>query len=375
MSTRLDLALHEIADAAGDATSFGATTGPATVQRLAGRVRRRRAARAATTAAVAAGTVGAVALLGPQLALDVVPAADPHAAPGTCASSVTTLPTDGEDVLDVELGYRNATGASSVHPATGAGLGTWQGGTADLRVAVTQVPAGTTTPSRLRLLVAQDDVVVGTAQEPLAATPTTTAAVLRTRLPDLDPATATDDRPVHGLVPTADVTWEALDGPDGTVRAVQAVALDLAACDGTGPLTAGTYDVWATTVDSQGTVRGSSGPWQVTVAPDTPTVDELPEDFPGRVRLVDGRLVAAHRQGDGWTAEVVTPGDDRVDVAAELLERVATRTDDAGELLGPPFGEPLWGVGVEVPGWSVRIIATQAADGEPSVVYVLTPTP
>ncbi|UZN02426.1 hypothetical protein [Cellulomonas sp. S1-8] len=385
MSTRLHLALRDVADAAGDTTAFGdpddgATT--LTVQRLAARVRRRRAVRGAGTAGVAASAVGAVALAGPYLTTqEISPAADPDAAPGTCRSSVATLPTGPSDVLSVELGYVAANGTSGVDAArAGIGLGTWQGGVADLQVAVSQLPVGMTDPSRLRLLVSQDDVVLGSAQYRLDTTITSVPNVLRHEVGLAEPWAGTDPRAVYGLEPEGDVWWDTLPDEQGTIDVAQRVPLDLVACDGSGGLPLGEYDVWVTTVDSLGAARGSAGPWALTVASDVPTATDLPDGFPRTVPLVDGRVVAAHRHGDGWAAEVVTLGDDRARLAADLLSRVALYVDSTGAgLPGPPsatgpVGSAPWVSGVAVPGWLVRVVASQTPDAEPSVVYVLTPT-
>src|SRR5699024_10660992 len=105
MSTRLDLALQELAEAAGATSGFGDPDTSDTVQtvsRLAARVRRRRAVRTARTTAVAASAAGAVALVAPQLTREVTPAGDPDAAPGTCGSAVTRIPSGPKDVLSIE---------------------------------------------------------------------------------------------------------------------------------------------------------------------------------------------------------------------------------------------------------------------------------
>ena len=375
MSTRLDLALQELADAAGATSGFGdpdTSTTVQTVARLTARVRRRRTVRGAGTAAVAASAVGAVAFVGPRLTVDVAPAADPDAAPGTCRSSVTTLPSGQDDALDVWLGPLTYDYTGEVRAAT-ADLGTWQSGTADLQVTVFQVPEGTTGPTRLRLLLAQDDVVLGSGQAPLTTTPTTADAVIRS-MTGTEPWGATEDRPVYGLESADDLWWTTTQAREGVTGVAQDMALDLTACDGSGPLDAGTYDVWATTVDSQGDARGSSGPWEVTVALQEPRVDDLPEDFPDHVRIIDGRLVTAHRHGAGWAAEVVTHGDDRAKVAAHLLEQVALPPSDETSLLAETRNVPLGGSATHVRGWVVWTIPSQTPDGEPSVVYVLIPS-
>lgn len=382
MSTRLDLALHELADAAGATTTFGdpdASATTDTVHRLAARVRRRRAVRGATSTAVAASAAGAVALGVPHLTRDVAPAGDPDAPPGACHSSVATIPSGPRDVLTVDLGYRSDNGTAQIDAArTGADLGTWQGGTADLVVAVSGIPDAGVGTTRLRLLVTQDTVVVGTDHERLSLIPSTTGEVLAAEVGILGDGPS-DDVPVYPLEDVAGGWWEAATTSSGETRVAQGMELGLSGCDGSGQLAAGTYQVWATTVDSVGTARGAAGPWDLVVADDQPTSRSLPDGFPTDVPLIDGRLVTAHRHGAGWAAEIVTPGADRAAVATTQLRAAAARTDDGGSdgteaaVVPTDPALPYSGVDVELPGWAVRAVASQTPAGEPSVVYVLTP--
>ncbi|ADG75649.1 conserved hypothetical protein [Cellulomonas flavigena DSM 20109] len=171
--------------------------------------------------------------------------------------------------------------------------------------------------------------------------------------------------------------WEAEDVATGTPRVAQGVSLGLAGCGGTGPLAPGTYQVYATTVDSVGTARGSAGPWDLTVAEGGPEARALPDGFPD-VPLLGGRLVTAHRHGDGWAAEIVAPGADRARAATDLLVEAAERVPgsdpaDPAALTWPYEGVLFTGAGVALPAWAVQAVASQTPDGEPSVVYILTP--
>lgn len=377
MSTRLDLALREVADAAGAGSSLADADAPGTtalVDSLTARVRRRRAVRTATTGAVAASVVAAVALVVPQLTREVTPAGDPDADPGACRSGVQTLPAGERDTLEVALGHRVRHGVAQVAvPGAGEDLGTWQGRSADVMVSVATIPDAGVGTTRLRLLVTQDDVVVATTDEVLSLTSTTTSRVRETFLVPSDPDAEDVD-----VYPLEDVGewWDAQDVATGAPRAAQGVTLHLAGCRGQGLLPAGPYEVWATTVDSVGVARGASGPWDLTVAEGEPEARTLPDGFPD-VPLVKGRLVTAHRHGAGWAAEVVAPGTDRAEQATDLLvaeaERLAGVTDDRAADTSPHSDVGLTPAGVTLPGWTVRAVASQTPDGRPSVVYILTP--
>ncbi|SFJ77473.1 hypothetical protein [Cellulomonas sp. KH9] len=381
MSTRLGLALHDVADAAAHASAFGDTddgTTVATVQRLASRVRRRRATRAAGTVTVAASAAGAVALVGPQLTADLSPAADPDADPGTCRSSVATLPSGPDDALEVDLGFASANGTETLGgPGTGGGVGTWQADSVDLLVSVSELPAAATDPSRLRFLVTRKEVVVATAQQPVDRAPTPSGQVLADlygtdRLPVEDPGTT-----LHALRGSETFWTQTL--VDGSLAGpvAQRTPMGLTACDGSGPLLPGEYDVWVTTVDAAGTAHGAAGPWELTVAAaDTRLSERLPDDFPRDVPLIGGRLVAAHPHGTGWAAEVAAAGEDRGRVAWGLLADAQAQSHDDPVTVPP---DPLSGAtpwdGYHVDGWLVDAIPSRTADGEPSVVYILRPGP
>jgi len=383
LSTRLDLALQELADAAGATSGFGdpdTSTTVQTVARLTARVRRRRTVRGAGTAAVAASAAGAVALVAPQLTRDVSPAGDPDAAPGTCRSSVTKLPSGPRDPLGVELGHRAGGGVPVVAPAgAGEDLGTWQGRSADLVVNVSQIPDAGVGATRLRFLVTQEGVVKGLTQGPLSVTPTSTDEVLRTHLATPAPAT-TEDLPVYPLE-DAGHRWQIAETSTGVQRVAQSAALGFTACDGTGKLPSGTYQVYATIADSVGTARGSAGPWDVEIAQDDEaTSHDLPDGFPADVPLIPGRLVSADQHGSGWTVEIATPGNDRATIATTMLAHEGLRGSGVGDwdgyVLPAPFTNVLFsGAGVELPGWAVLAAASRTADGEPSVVYTLTRRP
>jgi hypothetical protein len=356
MSTRLDLALHEIADAAGDATAFGDDTAAgtvATVRRLTGRVRRRRAARGAGAAAVAASAAGAVVLVGPQLTVDPTPAV----APGACGTPFTGT---GDDAGDA--GFTIGVDAGTVPvPAGSTSFGTWQSRTLAVAVEVEvplpegATPDGTGTvpveqPASPDLVLTRDDVVVAeTVLDPSRAVAAGSAW-----------EASGDDVP--GLLVSQVVE-------DGEVSLLWTSTVDVVACDTGGALPSGDYEVWATHAGTDGVER-VVGPYDLTLAAEQPSVaSSLPADFPPGVPLVGGRLVSATRDGDRWTVEVATPATDREVAALRMLSAAALRTGGAaGEMLTAPDG------GIVLDGWSVRVTPTSTSDGEPSVVYVLTPT-
>lgn len=381
MTTRLDLALREVADAAGTGSPLADADAPGTtalVEHLTARVRRRRAVRTATTGAVAACVAAAVALVVPQLTREVTPAGDPDAAPGQCRSGVQTLPSGAGDALEVALGHRLEHGVAQVaEPDAGEDLGSWRGRSADVMVSVATIPDAGVGTTRLRLLVTQDDAVVAMTDEVLSLTPTSTSDVRESFLvPPAPEGTAdVDVYPLEGV----GEWWDAQDVATGGPRAAQGVALGLVGCRGTGPLPPGVYQVWATTVDSVGTARGAAGPWDLTVAEGEAEARALPDGFPD-VPLLPGRLVAAHRHGTGWAAEVVAPGAGRGQQATALLaaeaERVGGLAPDEGvTATWPRAGVGFTQAGVALPGWTVRAVASQTPGGEPSVVYIIAPRP
>jgi hypothetical protein len=364
MSTRLDLALHEIAEAVGGASAFGDATAPhtvATVRRLTGRVRRRRAVRGVGTAAVAASAAGAVVIVGP-LAERPVPATS-----GAACGSVLDLPT-----TTGPAGFTIRADTTGARLDDGGSFGTRQGEQLAVQVEIdvddaTPMTDGAPAPEQVaplptapELLITDDDVVV-------------TESVLA-------PAT------VAGSDGGGPGTWSATDGPattaggatwhatagNGHVSVGWSDLVDLVSCTTGEALTPGAYEVWASRIGDDGRTR-TVGPFDLTLVAEQPAVtSSLPADFPSEVPLVGGRLGAVARAGGAWTVEVETPGDDRAEVARALLDRAATRQVDGfggstSEVTTTPDG------GLVVGRWAVTVAASTTADGSPSVVYRLTP--
>ena len=113
MSTDLGRTLRDAVDGASTASLLGharpeADTVADLVGHLAARIRRRRAVRAGARAGVGLVAVGAIAAFGWQIvgrrgADDLLPAAVPGAAPGTCGSSVVTLVPTGDAAVSATL--------------------------------------------------------------------------------------------------------------------------------------------------------------------------------------------------------------------------------------------------------------------------------
>jgi hypothetical protein len=372
MTPQLSHTLHDLVDGDGDA--------PFEVRALTTRIRRRRAVRTGTRGAVAAGAVGVVALgltRGPWEGGVQLPAADPHAAPGTCGSDIAALPTGGADgavraeseedigtMFDPLLGRRLAAdvlvaGSESALAGTGTAdlLGernvlrrTHDDGTdidgkpldaaalaaAETRIAQLQseidAAAGKLEPLRLRLVVTRDGTVV--------STPASTGDVYSWEAPD-----------VGG-------TYVMLTG-------------ELVTCDrAADPLPAGRYEAYATFLDPATGAETATGSWPVDLLPAPTRMVGLPAGFPADVPLLSGGLVTAHKTADGWVAEIAVDAADNVNAAAHLIVDggggTASRPIDAG-FLPAPSAE------VETSDWHVLITRATSPDGGFSVIYDLTP--
>ncbi|QGQ18575.1 hypothetical protein GC089_04070 [Cellulomonas sp. JZ18] len=355
MSTRLDLALTDIADAAGRASTLARPSDPTaavTVHRIAARVRRRRAVRAGAGGAVAASAAGAVALVAPGLASSPVVAARPDAVPGTCGSSVADLPAPDARLESLAVAPQEAL-ESDLRPTDR--LGSWGGSTATLaawRALPQEVPgaelvvSGTDT-APLTPVVADDGVVVA------VSTPDELQVTVS---PWYEPDSG-DDR--TGPRPE-DV------GEDETL-VLHRLGVDLRPCDDPdGRLPAGEYDVVLLDRASP-TAEADAARWVGTleVAPPRAPLAGLPEDFPASVPLVEGRLLSVrHPAPDHWVLHVDAPEDDLVREAEDLLYEAA----------GPGYHVPddrgtwFWD---ERAGWRVQVLEAQRSTGEPSLVYVV----
>lgn len=356
MSTRLDLALTEIADAAGRASWLAEESDPTaalTVHRIAARVRRRRAVRVGASGAVAASAVGAVALVAPGLASSPpVVAARPDAAPGTCGSSVAELP--GPDARLSSFAVAPHEDLESDLSPTRQ-LGRWAG-------PVAQVTAWRTLPqdvpgSELVLpdaetapvtpVVAQGDVVVAVSEA-------------HARQVMVYPWYAPEgDHDPNGPRP-ADVA-------PGEAVVLQHLEVDLAPCDDPdGRLPAGEYDLVLLDRESAtAPVVGARRVGTLQVAPPAAPMTGLPADFPASVPLIDAPLLSVrHDEPDEWVLHVDAQEDDRLTRAVDLL------FEAVGAAYHDPDDTATW-FWHETEGWRVQVLEAQRSTGEPSLVYVV----
>lgn len=335
MSTDLDVALNEIAEAAGRASRLAPdeTDALAVVQRITARVRRRRALQAVSGAAAAAAALGAVGLsaglLGPSPSL---PAARPGAEPGSCGSDVGTLPAADASVgTMVGVPSDDGRGGFSSSPP----LGTWGG--SEVPIMLTDVVQGRDVnplPTDTRALLARDGVVVST-------------STLRSDLRDVVPGAGSEQ--VDGSE-----QWET-----GTS------VLSLGRCDDGRRLPPGDYDLWVLHVRS-GMPARTDGPWTLTVAEPLEQIP-APAGLPQEVPLAGGTIASVQdgtaTTDDGWVVEVEAPGDDRLAVAAALLDH-----DPASGRV--PVTGPLTRT---LGGHVVTVWQSTLPDGAPSLVYRVVP--
>lgn len=335
MSTRLDQALAEIADAAGQASRLSGPAEPtaaATVHRIAARVRRRRAVRVTAGGAVAASAAGAVALVAPGLGSTAVVASRPDAPVGTCGSSLAGVPVDATSEVALRVFPAGSLGVGGGAP--GADLGTWAGPLVAVDVEEPVGDGGAREPE-VDVVVAAGDVVVSTV----------TASV--------------DQRLPFGLL---DATGAAV--PDGEVWSAGGVGVPLESCDDGARLPAGPYTVWTVRTPDGARTPELTGPWPIAVASAPEGLGRLPADFPRDLPVVGTGIVSVGPHGRGWGIEVTAEGEDRAAVAALALEDTGAvvRTENLGdEVLRTRSG------------WDVRVLPSHTPEGETSVVYDVRP--
>lgn len=331
-----------------------------TVGHLATRIRTRRAVRAGTRAGVGLVAVGAIAAFGGQLvgrrgADDLLPAAVPGAAPGTCGSSVADLvPTGGTD-LSVELSRSAAYDESGKRAADAGVLGPRVG--RDLAAIVKVSPS---------LGSAADLPGVS-----VDAGSTVYQSVIRPSVVVIHQGTV-----VAALVQASSVESR-VQAPRQKPTALMAqVAAQLVTCatnrdPGGVALPAGSYEFYPvveypdfTTTDGIGRAVGAAIP--VTLLPEVPPLVGLPAGFPTDVTVIGGRLIeATHLDGttaSGWTATVAVDGVDGVTRAVAALGYWPASAGSTQLEAPTPDGR-----------WQVRVTDGVTSDGVATVVYRISP--
>ncbi|WP_136519086.1 hypothetical protein [Cellulomonas telluris] len=356
MSTRLDLALTEIADAAGRATALVEPADPTatlTVHRIAARVRRRRAVRAGAAGAVAASAAGAAALVGPGLASGPVVAARPDAAPGTCGSSVARLPAPDARLAELHVASVSQfeqTPSGSEHlgswGGTSAVLLAWRGADQDVPAHELVLPDAETAP--LTAVLEQDGVVV-------AVSPASADLVDTDPWYEPEPGTT-----VERFLP------EGVDQDEAVVT--HRLTVGLTRCDDPGArLPAGDYGLLLLDRAGSGsTVRAATAAGTLAVArPAGAPPTGLPAGFPGSVPLAGGELVSVRQPDPGrWVVQLDRPEEDALGEAEALLREVA---GDPGH---DPGEDGAW-FRHERDGWRVQVLRGQAPSGRPTLTYLV----
>jgi hypothetical protein len=371
MTPQLSHTLHDLVDGDGEA--------PFEVGALTTRIRRRRALRTSTRGAVAAGAVGVVALgltRGPWDGAVRLPASDPDAAPGTCGSDIAAVPTAGadgpvlaqEDDLDAIFGPLLGRRLAADVLVAWSGSAVAGSGTDDLvaqrNLLERRRHDGTDSDGK-----ALDDAALADLDDQIGQLQSEIdAAAARLEPLGLRLVVTHDGTVVSTPAPEAvEHSWDAPDQGGTYVMLTGDLVTCTRAAD---PLPAGRYDVYATFLDpATGAVTATTS-WPVDLLPAATRMVGLPAGFPADVPLLSGRLVTAHRQADGWVAEIAVDATDNVNAAVHLIVDSGagrtTRSVDASSLPAPFFD-------VETPDWHVTITRATSPDGGYSVIYQLTP--
>ena len=395
MSPDLTRALH-------DAVDTGPDDHPFDVSSLTSRIRRRRTVRAGVRGGVAVGAAGAVALgavqLGARQPGSVLPAARAGAEPAACGSDIGSLAA----APDSSVGFsgRGTYEEEPIAARRGGRLGTFAVHPVTLGVVVPATAADLGLPSDRSLLEVQLEALT---QNLVAAeaggdgTPQTDPkhievlreqiGVLRVRLEesatqitpareplDLQALVTSGTTVVSTSALDADATWSVLYGSS----AVHTLALDLLTCatpdsPGGAPLPAGTYSVYLTYRPGPDDAAVVVGPASLAVSDPTP-VAGLPSDFPVGLEILGDRVVTARQDEPTgrWVVVTARDGDDNVAAAAAMLGLGHHETSDAIRGVGDERVAEGTFIG-EVGDWSVRIASSTTDDGEPTIVYTLTP--
>ena len=359
----IDLArtLHDAVDGTGTTVLLGhARPQPDavadTVAHLAGRIKARRAVRAGARTGVGLVTAGAIAAFGGQLvgrrgADDLLPAAVPGAAPGTCGSSVAdlvatsgTMPTDSLVFVGERVGPVNAD--VPLGPFVGRHL-----------PAFTSLTTTTDTPAGSSLLIAPE----GTLEMVIAHDETVVAMVAASQ--DLQ-VTVTNQELGVAL-------------PAGESSVPNLVTCATSRSTGGEDLPAGSYSAYAVTQNPDASVPGGvartvSTRIPLTLLPTAAPMSGLPATFPADVPIIGGRLVEATELdgglASGWVVTVAVDGTDGLTRAIDALHGYAPTWRSFSDPASPDDT-----AGAIIGTWDVTVHSGLTADGEPTVAYRLTP--
>lgn len=369
MTIDLGRTLHDAVDGAGTTYLLGHARPEADVVgdlvgHLAARIRTRRAVRAGARAGVGLVTVGAIAAFGGQIvgrrgADDLLPAAVPGAAPGTCGSSVATLVPSGGAVPTASLAVA----------ADGSGI---------VNADVPLGPfVGRNLPAYARLPSEPDPLrSVG------ADGSSTTASYPDGRTRSV--VIARGDTVVAVLPASKDLQLIWVDQQAGSAIPVgNGSAPNLVTCatrgsaGGGDALPAGSYTAYPVVEYSDssvpgGIVRAVGAPSPLTLLPTAPAMSGLPDAFPVDVPIIGGRLVEATELdgslASGWVVTVAVDGTDGFTRAVDALRGFSPTWQTTGV---PASGGDT--AGATVGRWDVAVHAGLTDDGQPTVMYRLTP--
>ncbi|GAA3818017.1 hypothetical protein [Cellulomonas soli] len=311
MTIDLTRTLHDTVDggAGGHADETGIGIDLAT---LTTRVRRRRTRRAVVRGAVGAGAAGAFAFAGVQVVGrrgpdDVLPAANPSAAPGTCGSDIGELTVSSTNEAFLAVASPTASETTPTEETFGADPQPLAG--RSLTATLHEVPRG-----------AVADTAVGVSR--IVATDAEGTVVGRQVVPSPEVGNAVILMdPASGAVQTV-VTL-------GDVLTVCAPGLDA----GSTPLPDGVYALYALSAPTAaGTPEILGGPWGLGLEPALSALTDLPSDYPAAEVPVVGEsvvtAVATRGSNPGWLVQTETDSVGALDAAVNALVAAGGRSVD-----------------------------------------------
>ncbi|MGN8247368.1 hypothetical protein ACTHAM_001543 [Cellulomonas soli] len=373
MSIDLARTLHENVDSGPAADSDG--TSGFDLDALTARVRRRRTRRAVTRAAVGVGAAGAFAFAGMQVVGrrgpdDVLPAADPAAAPGTCGSAVGRLGQSPDASASVMLpatppagravpAMRGSTDGGEPIVVTGRrvslGLQVGPYSTEQYASGTARFHIDDDLPSRTRWVVAHQGTVVGSQS---AVRPTDSMVGVYV------------DEDGHPSMQTSGGIL------DLTTCATAAAAGGVALPDGSYQLYA--IELAASPMEDAAVL---GGPWPLELRAALPAVTGLPDRYPADEVPVVGTALYDVFELDGvaaagWVLQSETDSNSALDAATDavvaaggtLVTSLATIESERG-IVGLDTSERT----LSTAHWDVKLSLSAAPDGTPLLRYRLEP--